>query len=203
MSFVDFIKSKTFKIHLGIAVGLSIVLVVSLLYFLDWKTEHGKEVQVPDITMLTVEEALPKLEELDLSYVILDTLDFNPDFPPFAILEQEPKSGDFVKSGRKIYVKLNPSSFGLVLVPNLEFITFRQAEPNLVALGLQIGKITYKPHFAKDVVLELHFKNTTLKPGTEIPKNSVIDIVLGDGSTNYGDEDEEFEGEETNQGYVE
>lgn len=203
MSIVDFIKSKTFKIHLGIAVGMSILLIVSLLFFLDWKTEHGKEIQVPDVTMLTIEEAAPKLEELDLNYVILDTLDFNPQFPPYAILEQEPKGGDFVKSGRKIYVKLNPAAFGLVKVPNLEFITFRQAEPNLVALGLKIGKITYKPHFAKDVVLELSMNGKVLKPGIDIPKNTIIDVVLGDGSTNYGDEDGEFEGSDTNEGYIE
>ena len=201
MSFKDFLKSKTLKVHLSIAVLGSVVLVFLLLYWLDWKTEHGKEIQVPDITMLTIDEASPKLEELDLSYVVLDTLDFNPEFPPYSILEQEPKGGDFVKSGRKIYVKLNPAAFGLVLVPNLEFITLRQAEPNLRALGLQIGKITYKPYFAKDVVLELVFKNMILKPGTEIPKNSIIDIVLGDGSTSFGEDEEE--GEWINEGYVE
>jgi beta-lactam-binding protein with PASTA domain len=147
------------------------------------------------LSALTIDEASKKLESVGLTYQILDTLHYNPKYPKFGVLEQEPVANYKVKLGRKIYLKLNASNYQIVTVPDLVEKTLRQAEPTLQALGLQVGKITYEPYLAKDMVLEMKFKGKTLKPGDKLPKTSAIDLTLGDGMIAF--DENEFEGEPT------
>lgn len=195
MSFIQFVKSKTFLIHVSIAIVVTIVIVNILLFWLDSKTNHGEEITVPNLSALTIDEASKKLESVGLTYQILDTLHYNPKYPKFGVLEQEPVANYKVKLGRKIYLKLNASDYQIVTVPDLVEKTLRQAEPTLQALGLQVGKITYEPYLAKDMVLEMKFKGKTLKPGDKLPKTSAIDLTLGDGMIAF--DENEFEGEPT------
>ncbi|MFY8186698.1 MAG: PASTA domain-containing protein [Flavobacterium sp.] len=195
MSYIQFVKSKTFLIHVSIAIVVTIVIVNILLFWLDSKTNHGEEITVPNLSALTIDEASKKLESVGLTYQILDTLHYNPKYPKFGVLEQEPVANYKVKSGRKIYLKLNASDYQIVTVPDLVEKTLRQAEPTLQALGLQVGKITYEPYLAKDMVLEMKFKGKTLKPGDKLPKTSAIDLTLGDGMIAF--DENEFEGEPT------
>lgn len=194
MSFVQFVKSKTFLIHLSLALLVTIIIVNILLFWLDSKTNHGEEITVPNLSGLLVEEAEKKLEAVGLTHVVLDTLHYNPKYPKFGVLEQEPVANYKVKSGRKIYLKLNASDYQIVTVPDLVEKTLRQAEPTLQALGLQVGKITYQPYLAKDMVLEMKFKGKIIQPGDKLPKTSAIDLTLGDGMIAF--DENEFEGEE-------
>lgn len=181
VSLVAFLKSKTFLKQLIIAVVVLVVLCFVLIKGLDVRTNHGEEIEVPDLTKLTVVQAKEKLQALDLEYQINDTLSFNKDFPPNSIVEQDPSPNSKVKSGRKIYLKLNAVTYEMVQIPDLKGLTYRQVLPTLVALGLEEGKVTYKPHFAEDVVLELQHKGKTLKAGDKVMRTSKIDFVLGDG----------------------
>ncbi|MBF4986533.1 PASTA domain-containing protein, partial [Nonlabens mediterrranea] len=65
-------------------------------------------------------------------------------------------------------------------IPNLINRTRRQAEPTLKALGFKIGTISYRPHIATDMVLEMRYKGEKIDPGASLMKTSVIDLVLGD-----------------------
>ena len=131
------------------------------------------------------EQAEEKLSVVDLDYIILDTVDFKPDFPKLTIVEQEPKAGAKVKEGRKIYIKINASKYTMVTVPDLIEKTYRQAVPTLKAIGLLEGTITYKPYLGKDMVLELRQNGKKLKAGDKVLKSSKIDLVLGDGKITY------------------
>jgi beta-lactam-binding protein with PASTA domain len=66
-------------------------------------------------------------------------------------------------------------------VPEVLGITTRQAKPTLLAMGFQIGKVSTRPHIS-DHVLEMRYKGEKLKPGTEIPKTSIFDLIVGDGT---------------------
>ena len=68
---------------------------------------------------------------------------------------------------------------------NLIEKTIRQAEPTLKSLGLQLGKITYKPYLGKDMVLEMWVNGKKVKPGTEVMKTTKVDLVLGDGKVAF------------------
>lgn len=182
MNFVQFMFTKTFWIQVVLAVLLVVVLCFGYLFWLDWHTNHGQKIEVPDLSRKSLTEADIILEEMDLRRRIIDSASFNPDYPPRSVIEQTPRAGLFVKENRQIYIKLNPSGYGNVVVPNVVFKTNRQAIPTLEALGFKIGDITYSPNIAKDMVLEMRYKGSLLEPGSQLKKASVIDLVLGDGT---------------------
>lgn len=189
MSLKNFLTSKTFFTQVLIAVLILIVVIFALLHWLDYTTSHGEKIPVPSLAKMTVEDAGKKLEENNLEVIVLDTVDFNPEFPPYTITEQDPLAKVNVKEGRKVYVKVNAGSYSNILVPDLIQKTLRQATPMLKAAGLEVGEVTYVPYLAKDVVLEMKFHNKNLKSGDKVRKASKIDLVLGDGKTGYEEQD--------------
>lgn len=187
MSLVGFLKSRVFLRQIIIALIVVLVLCFGLIKWLDVRTNHGEEIEVPDLTKLTFVQAREKLEALGLAYQINDILNFNKEFPPNSIVEQDPTAFSKVKSGRKIYIKLNAATYEMVQIPELKGLTYRQVLPTLIALGLEEGRVTYKPHFAEDVVLELQHKGKVLKAGDKVMRTSKIDLVLGDGKGFFQD----------------
>jgi beta-lactam-binding protein with PASTA domain len=185
MTLGQYLTSKSFFKRLALAFVIVIAIVFLLLQYLSFATDHGNEIVVPDLRKLTEEQVGEKLDELDLEYVLLDTVDYNQDFPKYSVVKQDPLPGAKVKEGRKIYIKVNSSGFGDVTVPDLVEKTLRQAEPTLKALGFEIGKKTYKPYLGKDMVLEMYSSGKKLRAGDKIKKSSVIDLVLGDGKVGF------------------
>jgi beta-lactam-binding protein with PASTA domain len=185
MSLRNYLTSKVFFSQVLIAFGIIAILAFVFFNMLSFFTNHGQEITVPDLSKMNVEQAEETLDELGLDYVLLDTLDYNKDFPQFSVVEQEPKKGAKVKANRKIYIKVNASGYTFVVLPDLIEKSFRQAEPSLKSIGLQVGEVTYKPYLGKDMVLEMKYKGTPVKPGTKIMKTSKIDLVLGDGKVAF------------------
>lgn len=188
MSLQKYLISKTFFTQAAIAFGIVIGLMLLLLQYIEFSTNHGEEITVPSVAKLTVEQAEEKLDAADLEYVLLDTTDYNPDYPKFSVVKQDPLAGAKVKSGRKIYIKINSSGFTAVRIPNLIEQTLRQAEPSLKSIGLEVGEITYKPYIGKDMVLEMSQNGKELKPGDKVLKSSKIDLVVGDGKVGFEEE---------------
>jgi len=181
MTFIKFLFSKAFLRQLLIAAGIIVVLVSGILFWLKSTTNHNQKIRVPSLAKMSLDEAEVKLDELDLRFVILDSSNYNPDFPKYSVIEQLPKAGEYVKENRKIYLTLNRSGYVFLKLPKVVGKTRRQAEPTLVSMGFIIGKITYKPYIALDEVLEIRSKGKKINPGDELQKTSVIDLVLGDG----------------------
>jgi len=196
MSLKRFLTSSIFFKNLAIALVIVIVFLFAIVKFLDFSTNHGEEINVPDITKMKLEVAEEKLDEEGLEVFLLDTVDFKPEFPPYTIVEQDPRPGSKVKDGRKIYVKLNAGGFSTVTLPDLINKTFRQAANTIRTLGLIEGKLKYVPNIAKDVVLEIHQNGKKLNAGDKILKNSTIDFVLGDGKELFSDENDSIPSQE-------
>jgi beta-lactam-binding protein with PASTA domain len=190
MTFLKFLTTKTFLKQLLFAVLALIILTFIILWWLRATTNHGQKIEVPDLSKMQLDKVEDRLDELDLTFEILDSANYNPDFPKFSVIEQIPKAGKFVKEDRKIYLYLNPSGYRKILVPEVVGKTRRQAEPTLMAMGFVIGKVSYRPYIAKDEVLELRYQGTKLEPGTELQKTAVIDLILGDGSGSLNRNDE-------------
>ncbi|MDT8347267.1 MAG: PASTA domain-containing protein [Flavobacteriaceae bacterium] len=201
MQFVRFLFSKTFLYQLLIAILVLVLLIFLALQWLDYTTNHHEHISVPDLSGLSLSEAQEQLSEQQLNFEIIDSSLYNPEFPKQSVIEQIPAAGKAVKEDRRIYLRINASSYRQVELPNLINKTRRQVEPTLLALGFAIGDITYKPNIAKDLVLELRYKNRVLKPGDKITKTSVIDLVLGDGK--LGDVDEDSSEAETTEPHQE
>ena len=181
MSFIKFVFSKTFVKQLLIALGVVVGLIFLVLFWLKISTNHSQKIRVPSLAKMSLNEAQEKLDGLDLRFVILDSTNYNPDFPKYSVIEQIPKSGEYVKENRKIYLTLNRSAYVSLKIPNVVGKTRRQAAPTLKAMGFRIGKISYVPYIALDEVLEMKSNGKKIEPGDLLQKTSVIDLVLGDG----------------------
>lgn len=182
MSIIKFLISKTFLKQIALALVAVVALCFIILKWLNISTNHGEFETVPDLTGKSISVAQIELKENNLVMQIQDSANFNPDYPKFSVIEQEPPSGAKVKENRKIYITLNPSGYRKILVPDLKEKTFRQAKPTLEALGFKVGKVTYQDNIGKDLVLKMTHKGSTINEGDELAKTSVIDLVLGNGN---------------------
>lgn len=189
MSFIQFIKSRGLWISVLAALIIMVLLAFGALKFLDSYTRHGDEIAVPDLSKIDPNKAKMQLENMGLEMVIVDTMDFNKNFPPLSILEQDPKADAKVKDGRTIYVKVNAKNYASVTLPNLVDNTFRYAVSRIQGLGLVKGNVRYEPHLAEDVVIQIEQNGRILKEGDKVLKHSTIDFLLGDGSLSYKQRD--------------
>lgn len=181
-NFLNFLKSKTFLIQLGLAVVAVVVLVLVSLQWLKGTTNHGEFVEVPDFSKMSVMEMRSAVEEAGLRYQILDSSNYDPDYPRFSILDQDPPAGNKVKSNRKIYFTVNPSGYKKVSVPDIIQVTQRNAASMLRAVGLDVERVTYIDELGKDMVYNMKFKGKYVKPGDKLPKTSKIELICGNGT---------------------
>ena len=180
----DFFRSRYFLIHLGICMAAFAAVLGITYLWLNAFTNHGESVAVPDLRGMKFEKLEGFLSERNLSVRISDSSVFSLDQPPGVVIDQDPPAEEFVKEGRTIYVSVTRKVPPQVKLPNLLNVSQRQAEAILRSYGLKVGKIILKPDLAKDAVLAALGGNSVLKPGAEIPKGSVIDLVIGDGIGN-------------------
>lgn len=181
-NFLNFLKSKTFLIQLGLAVVATIVVVMVALQWLKSTTNHGEFVEVPDFSKMSVMEMRKTVEDAGLRYQILDSSNYNPDYPRFSILDQNPPAGNKVKANRKIYLTVNPSGYKKVSVPDIIQVTQRNATSMLRAVGLEVERVTYIDELGKDMVYNMKFKGKYVKPGDKLPKTSKIELICGNGT---------------------
>ncbi|GAA4963124.1 PASTA domain-containing protein [Algibacter aquimarinus] len=182
MSIIKFLTSKIFLKQILLAIVALVVLCFIILKWLNVSTNHGDFETVPDLTGKSISVAKIELKENNLVMQIQDSANYNPDYPKFSVIEQEPSAGEKVKEDRKIYITLNPSGYRKIQVPDLTERTFRQTKPTLEALGFKVGKITYENNIGKDLVLKMTHKGKTISEGDKLAKTSVIDLVLGNGN---------------------
>ncbi len=181
MGWLQFLKSKSFFKQLFIAVVGLLIFLFGIYWWLGFTTNHDQRIEVPNLNRLPIEEAASKLKELNLGFIVIDSASYNPNYPKKSVIEQTPEAGDFVKEKRKIYLTLNPSKYRDITIPDLNGRTKRQAMTQLQSIGFQIGEFYYVPDIGKDVVRGLRVKGKRIKPGEKLPKNSIIDLILGDG----------------------
>ncbi|MEC7263173.1 MAG: PASTA domain-containing protein [Bacteroidota bacterium] len=181
-NFLNFLKSKTFLIQLGLAVMAVVVLVILAMQWLKGTTNHGEFVEVPDFSKMSVSEMRKTVEEAGLRYQVLDSSNYNPDYPRFSILDQNPPAGNKVKANRKIYFTVNPSGYKKVSVPDIIQVTQRNATSMLRAVGLEVERVTYIDELGKDMVYNIKFKGKYVKPGDKLPKTSKIELICGNGT---------------------
>ncbi len=181
MSFFRFLGSKVFLKQLALAVVVLVLLVFGTMQWLKSSTNHGEFITVPDLSKLSVSDMRNVIEQNNLRYEVLDSANYNPDYPRFSVIEQNPPAGNKVKSNRKIYVTVNPSGYNKVTVPDIIQNSIRNATSKLRAVGLDVQRITYIEEMGKDMVYEIRFKGKYIKPGDQLPKTSKIELVCGRG----------------------
>lgn len=148
--------------------------------WLEYHTNHGEEVPVPNVMNMTVHDAIKILDDSGLEYEV-DSFKYDPKFRPFQVLAVFPSPGANVKNGRSIVLKVNPRTWAKVAVPDIidryKGLAFNQL--NLV--GLKVGDTLFEPSIQRDAVLRIIYNGSSIKPGTLLPKFSSVDLVIGSG----------------------
>ncbi|GGW22896.1 PASTA domain-containing protein [Arenibacter certesii] len=181
-NFFKFLFSKTLLIQLGLAILVLVLVVFGAMQWLKKTTNHGQFVEVPDLAGLSVTETRSLIDKSGLRFSVLDSANYNPSYPRFSIIDQNPLAGSKVKEGRKIYITVNPSGYKKVTIPNIIQVTQRNASSMLKAVGLDVERVTYIDELGKDMVYQIKYKGKYIKPGDKLPKTSKIELVCGNGN---------------------
>ncbi len=180
-NFFKFLISKSFLSQIGVALVVLLILILGTLTWLKSTTNHGEMVEVPDFSKMSVLDMRKAIEDADLRYEVLDSANYNPEYPRFSIIEQNPKAGNQVKEGRKIYFTVNPSGYKKVTVPDVIQVTQRNAQSMLRAVGLDVERVTYIDEIGKNMVYYVKYKGKRVTEGQKIAKTSKVELVCGNG----------------------
>ena len=183
MDFLRFLLTKQFLRHLGLAVGLALVLLIAVLIWLRIYTHHGQSITVPDLAGLTTDEVEDVTSSRHLRFEVVDSV-FSTEMPRGTVLKQNPRANSTVKKNRKIFLTMNAVNPEMVSMPRLVGLSIRQARLALQNAGLSLGEISYRPDYAINNVLQQMHRDSVINEGTEIIKGTVIDLVLGMGPSN-------------------
>ncbi|MGW8314860.1 MAG: PASTA domain-containing protein [Bacteroidales bacterium] len=183
MNFLRFLTTKKFLRHLGIAVALTVIILLCSMLWLRIYTHHGQTINVPNLAGLTLEEVADVTSARQLRYEVVDSV-FSSEMPRGTVLKQNPVANSKVKKNRNIFLTMNAVNPETVSMPRLVGLSIRQARLALQNVGLALGDIKYRPDYAINNVLQQMHHDSVITEGTEITKGSVIDLVLGMGLSN-------------------
>ena len=183
MSFIEKVKtffgsSTVFVKNIIAAIILTVLIIFGSFAFLNFFTNHGDALSVPDLTGLKLEEAMEIADDKDLEIKIVDTV-YVGSVPPGAIVAQNPPKDFQVKEGRRIFVTIKSLTAETVAMPNLIDATWIVAKSKLAAAGLSVGNITFQKHDYKYfTVIEQRYNGKKIKPGAKITKGEKVDFLL-------------------------
>jgi eukaryotic-like serine/threonine-protein kinase len=167
--------------HLLIIIALAVILVLSFFYlYLPSTTNHGETIEVPALVGMQVNAMESQLNERGLQYLVSDST-FDPSKPPLTVVLQSPDPGSMVKEGRKIYVTVTTGTPPNVKMPRLLGRSFLNAQTELENHGLALGEVQRIPDLQVNTVLKQIYRGSEIKEGSDIPKGTRIDLVVGDG----------------------
>ena len=160
---------------------IAFLLVLITFKWMDSYTLHGQHISVPDVSGMYEEEAGKTLADAGLKYEVSD-YKFDKSMVEGGVIEQRPKSGAYVKQGRKVYLTLNSGKEPTRAVPDVaDNSSLRAAESRLRAAGFKLTQTIYIDG-DQDWVYEIRYKGEEIEAGTEIPEGSVLTIVAGNGN---------------------
>lgn len=182
-SFMNETKAGFIVKNLLVALGIGIVLLLIILGFLKRYTEHGVEVEVPNVTGMYIEEAETLLKHEGLQMEVIDST-YSKKVPLGTIVEQTPVPQSHCKHGRAIYVIINSKMLRQVPLPELHDISFRQAEATLRSLNIGVGNCIYEPSEYRDLVLDVRKDGKSIAAGERLDEGSEVTLVVGRGRGN-------------------
>ena len=160
---------------------LFIILTSAVLFGLNHYTQHGKAVEVPDIKGLSIENAEPFLNVMDLSYNVIDSV-FIKNATPGTVFETTPPIGSKVKKGRTIYLKVVAFLPQLITVPDVKDSSQRQSLAMLKSLGFENIEIKLVPGVYRELVVGLESRGEEIEAGQRIHANTPLSLLVSSGS---------------------
>ncbi len=134
---------------------------------------RSKEVRVPALTGLPVDEARSALEENSLSLREVGSV-FDAEVPAGRVLRQDPVAGTSVRKARAVSVVLSKGP-DVATVPQLEGESLRHAAILLSRLGLRQGPVahSFSPEVPADYVI-----GTDPPAGASLRRGSAVSLLV-------------------------
>jgi beta-lactam-binding protein with PASTA domain len=173
-----FRQSKFFKPVLYCLGFIFLVLVFDQL-IMPLYVKLGREVEMPDVLELSVQDAQAKLTENGFRVMISDSL-YDSKHPGGTIIEQKPYPYAMVKKGRRVYLTVSIGERP-VIMPNLFGVSPREAELILESRDL---KLNGKGYVFSDIYHEGTVMGQSFPQGQPIKAGSRIDITISLGRMN-------------------
>lgn len=164
--------------NLLIAFAVVVALIAGAMIFLNVATMHNKELSVPDLANMSVEEAKLVAEQAGMRIDVTDSA-FVKRMKRGAVYRQNPVPGSKVKKGRRIALTINAVNPRQITMPDLIGYSTRQAKAELLSRGLVLGKLIYVQDMATNNVLRQLHNNLEIEPGSMVESEAVIDLVVG------------------------
>jgi len=171
-------ESSRFKIFawltvLGFALLFAFLLLVGAQGF---KAASLPEITVPEFSGLSFKEAEKRAEKLGLKMKI-NGEEYSEEMPEGMIIEHQPPPGTRTKAGRTIYVVVS-KGLAVVTVPNLINQNETEAEANLMAFQLRLGKKEYM--YSEDIPLGTVIDQTP-SANEKVAVGETVNIIISAG----------------------
>ncbi|MDE6183482.1 MAG: PASTA domain-containing protein, partial [Rikenellaceae bacterium] len=153
---------------------LLVIILVLVQVSLTVATRHGQRYKVPDFKSMTMAEAKRTAARNDLRLEVIDSI-YVSGMTRGAIIEQYPKAGNVVKSGRRIFLTTNTHKPKMVPIPYVTGFSLRQAKNKLIGAGLIIDRLNYKNDLATNNVLDQTYRGNKIVPG----KSTMAEVGTG------------------------
>jgi Uncharacterized protein conserved in bacteria len=167
---------KNVLVAIGILVAISWIALICI----DFYTHHGEAEVIPDLRGSYVEEAQVLLAKKGLYVQVIDSV-YVRDKKLGTIIDQIPAPNSTVKTNRPVYVIINSRKVRQVTLPEINDVSYRQADAMLQSIGLSVASVEYVPSEYKDLVSEVKLHGRTILPGTRVPEGSALVLVVGNG----------------------
>lgn len=152
------------------------VYLISLL--LNVYTRHGQKYIVPDLVGLNISEGKLRADSVgDLTLVVIDSI-YIPKYTPGMIIDQSPKAGSGVKSGRKMFVTINAMQPKMEVMPYVTDLSLRQAKNMLESKGFEISRLVYQSDLATNYVLSQTVDGKLIRSDSKEKFNLSSPVVL-------------------------
>lgn len=182
-SFVAFIRSRTFWIHLGLIVLFFIVCITLTFLWLRYYTRHNQKLELPDYIGYNLQEAIDEAHDRSFRMEVIDSVHVVGK-PGHEILQQHPPPMARVKENRTIYVtvtKMSPDKVSISRLPVLYGKNYHRKKKELLQ-GFEIQSriigTRYDPGEADQILAVVYMGDTIIDR-----RRQRDDVMLDKGST--------------------
>lgn len=158
--------------------GALIVFLFISFTLLKFVTRHNQELNVPSFAGMSLSQAAALAEQENLRLEVTDSV-YISRMAPGAVFKQNPEADSKVKKNRRILLTINAKTPKKVKMPSLVGFSLRQAQSELGASQLKVGKLIYVNDIATNNVIAQLLNGIPVAPGKQIPSGSEIDLKLG------------------------
>ena len=140
---------------------------------MPWYVHLGDELEMPDVTEMTVEDATGLLKQQGFIVIVADSI-YDANYPKGTVIEQNPYPFSRVKKGRHVYLVISIGKKPIIM-PNLFYKSPRDAELILKSYGLKMG---YRNYEYNDFAVEGVVIGQSYPQGQKVKRGTKVNITI-------------------------